>query len=118
MKKNINKEVLAGLTKLSEENSLFGYLVAKRMYRADCVCHLVKLPFDFKNGDPTLPAPRALFIYQQQKLSGDISHTDFSRRKGSFPRREGTAKGYPAASHLSGGRKPSFPDRSDSGLSP
>lgn len=48
MKKNINKEVLAGLTKLSEENSLFGYLAAKRMYRADCVCHLVKLPFDFK----------------------------------------------------------------------
>ena len=31
MKKNINKEVLAGLTKLSEENSLFGYLAAKRM---------------------------------------------------------------------------------------
>lgn len=78
MKKNINKEVLAGLTKLSEENSLFGYLAAKRMYRADCVCHLVKLPFDFKNGDPALPAPRALFIYQQQKLSGDISHTDSS----------------------------------------
>lgn len=48
MKKNINKEVLTGLTKLSEENSLFGYLAAKRMYRADCVCHLVKLPFDFK----------------------------------------------------------------------
>lgn len=48
MKKNINKEVLAGLTKLSEENSFFGYLAAKRMYRADCVCHLVKLPFDFK----------------------------------------------------------------------
>lgn len=48
MKKNINKEVLAGLTKLSEENGLFGYLAAKRMYRADCVCHLVKLPFDFK----------------------------------------------------------------------
>ena len=38
MKKNINKEVLACLTKLSEENSLFGYLAAKRMYRADCVC--------------------------------------------------------------------------------
>ena len=48
MKKNINKEVLAGLTKLSEENGLFGYLAGKRMYRADCVCHLVKLPFDFK----------------------------------------------------------------------
>lgn len=29
MKKNINKEVLAGLTKLAEENSLFGYLAAK-----------------------------------------------------------------------------------------
>lgn len=118
MKKNINKEVLAGLTKLSEENGLFGYLAAKRMYRADCVCHLVKLPFDFKNGDPTLPAPRALFIHLQQKLSGDISHTDFSGRKASFPRREGTAKGEPAADHLSGGQMPFFPDRSDSGLSP
>ena len=48
MKKKINKEVLAGLTKLSEEIGLFGFLSAKRMYRADCVCHLVKLPFDFK----------------------------------------------------------------------
>ena len=110
MKKNINKEVLAGLTKLSEENSFFGYLAAKRMYRAD--------PLISKNGDPALPAPLALFIHLQQKLSGDISHTDFSVRKGSFPRREGTAKGDPAASHLSGGRKPSFPGCADSELSP
>lgn len=118
MKKNITKEVLAGLTKLSEESSLFGYLAAKRMYRADCVCHLVNSPLISKNGDPSLPAPRALFIYRQQKLSGDISHTAVSGRKDSFPRREGTAKGDPAAGHLSGGRMPSLPDRSDSGLSP
>ena len=65
-----------------------------------------------------MPAPRALFIHLQQKLSGDISHTDVSGRKDAFPRREGTAKGDPAADHLSGERMPFFPDRADSGLSP
>ena len=65
-----------------------------------------------------MPAHQALFIHLQRKLSGDISHTAVSGRKDSFPRRVGTAKEGPAAGHLSGGRMPSLPDRSDSGLSP
>ena len=48
MKKEINKEVLAGLATLRKESSLWSYMAAKRLYRADCICHLVHLPFNFK----------------------------------------------------------------------
>lgn len=48
MKKELNKEIMNGLKMLTKENALWGYMAAKRIYRADCVCHLVHLPFNFK----------------------------------------------------------------------
>ena len=46
--KKLNHIIISGVTSLASNHSIYGYLAAKKLYRADCICHLVHIPFNFK----------------------------------------------------------------------
>ncbi len=48
MEKKIANAIMMGVKDLSRTNGLWGYIAEKKIYRADCICHLVHLPFNFK----------------------------------------------------------------------
>lgn len=47
MEKELNMEIVNGVKKIERENSLWGWLMEKRLYRTDEVCTLLRLPYHF-----------------------------------------------------------------------
>lgn len=48
MAKKLNKEIMDAVKRMGRENSLWGYIADKKLYRADEVAHLLGLPFNFR----------------------------------------------------------------------